>query len=183
MPRVTDLVETGLTPLQSKHLGAQPEIGDFNTLTAAGNNSQANAYQIIANYNIFTTVGASTNSAKIPKAEGDPHGIYYILNLGANALNLFPFLGDSFNDGAANASISMPVGTGIILVKQTITSWQVQRTYGITNPPVFPVSSGWTITNETTDRVLDCNATTINELADVLGTLITDLIAGGILDA
>lgn len=35
--------------------------------------------------------------------------------------------------------------------------------------------SSYTLTNVTTDRVLDSNATTIDELADVLGTLITDL--------
>lgn len=183
MPRVFDLMEVGFSPIQSKHVGAQALLGDFNSLTATGNNSQANAYQIEANYNIFTTVGASTNSAKLPKAESDPHGVYHILNLGANPLYLFPFLGDSFNNLSADTAVLLPVGTGVILVKQTITSWQVQASFGANPVPVFPVSSGWTITNETADRVLDCNATTINELADVLGTLITDLIAGGILDA
>lgn len=41
--------------------------------------------------------------------------------------------------------------------------------------------TGWTITNETTDRVLDCDVTTINELADVVGTLIEQLKTYGIL--
>lgn len=146
MPRVVDLVETGLTPLQAKHLGAQAILGDFNALTAAGNNSQADAYQIEANYNIFTTVGATTNSAKLPIAESDPHGIYYVLNLGANALNLFPAVGDNFNNLAANTAISIGVNLGVILVKQTTISWQVQRTYGATSPVILPINLATQVT-------------------------------------
>lgn len=123
-------MEVGLTPIQSKHLGAQEVLGDFNALSALGNNSQADAYQIVANYSIFTTVGASTNSAKLPVAESDPYGIYYVLNLGANALNLFPAVGDSFNDLAVNTAISIPVLYGAVLVKQTDTSWQCQKVIG-----------------------------------------------------
>jgi hypothetical protein len=39
------------------------------------------------------------------------------------------------------------------------------------------------ITNGTEDRVMDCNSTTIDELADVLATLISDLVVTGILVA
>jgi hypothetical protein len=42
-------------------------------------------------------------------------------------------------------------------------------------------SSAYTITNVTTDRAYDANATTVDELADVLGTLIADLKTKGIL--
>ena len=35
--------------------------------------------------------------------------------------------------------------------------------------------TGYTITNKTEDRVLDCNSTSTAELADVVGTLIDDL--------
>jgi hypothetical protein len=44
-------------------------------------------------------------------------------------------------------------------------------------------STGWAVTNVTPDKVYDANATTTDELADVLGTLITDLIAKGIISA
>jgi hypothetical protein len=40
--------------------------------------------------------------------------------------------------------------------------------------------SAYTVTNLTTDRVLDADASTLNEVADVLGTLIADLQARGI---
>lgn len=42
-------------------------------------------------------------------------------------------------------------------------------------------STGWTITNKTEDKVLDCDATSIDELADVLGTLIDQLKTHGLL--
>jgi hypothetical protein len=42
-------------------------------------------------------------------------------------------------------------------------------------------SSAYTPTNVTTDRAYDANATSIDELADVLGTVIADLQAKGIL--
>jgi hypothetical protein len=42
-------------------------------------------------------------------------------------------------------------------------------------------NTGWTVSNVTTDKVMDANATSIDELADVLGTLITALKAQGIL--
>ena len=42
-------------------------------------------------------------------------------------------------------------------------------------------SFGYTTTNVTTDRTYDANATTTDELADVLGTLIADLKTQGII--
>ncbi|HRR82552.1 MAG TPA: hypothetical protein P5118_20390, partial [Planctomycetota bacterium] len=50
---------------------------------------------------------------------------------------------------------------------------------------VTPVSrdTGWSVTNVTTDRSYDADATTVDELADVLGTLIKYLISLGLLGA
>lgn len=45
------------------------------------------------------------------------------------------------------------------------------------------VDAGWTLTNVTTDRTYDADATSVAELADVLGTLIGVLITKGILGA
>lgn len=44
-----------------------------------------------------------------------------------------------------------------------------------------PFSQTYSLSNVTTDRTYDANATTVNELADVLGTLINDLKATGII--
>lgn len=49
--------------------------------------------------------------------------------------------------------------------------------------PLFPASgSAYSATNVTTDRAIDADATTVNELADVLGTLIQDLQTKGVLE-
>ena len=40
-------------------------------------------------------------------------------------------------------------------------------------------STGWAVTNVTPDKTFDANSTTVDELADVLGTLITFLISRG----
>ena len=42
-------------------------------------------------------------------------------------------------------------------------------------------SSAYTITNPTTNRTYDANSTTINELADIMATLINDLQAYGLI--
>jgi hypothetical protein len=42
-------------------------------------------------------------------------------------------------------------------------------------------STGWTVTNHIADKIIDANATTIDEIVDVLGELITELKLKGIL--
>jgi hypothetical protein len=45
------------------------------------------------------------------------------------------------------------------------------------------VSTGWAVSNVTLDKVYDANATDTDELADVLGTLINELITKGLISA
>jgi hypothetical protein len=45
------------------------------------------------------------------------------------------------------------------------------------------VSTGWAVSNVTPDKVYDANATNTDELADVLGTLINELITKGLISA
>ncbi len=54
---------------------------------------------------------------------------------------------------------------------------------GFFNATPVAQSTGWSVTNETTDKSFDANATSIDELADVLGTLIETLKTYGILGA
>lgn len=52
----------------------------------------------------------------------------------------------------------------------------------IYNPPPNTVSAGsYTVTNETVDRILNATGMTLQELSNVLGTLIEDLKTVGIL--
>lgn len=50
-------------------------------------------------------------------------------------------------------------------------------------PAATPQTGYTTFTNISTDRTCDANATTVDELADILGTLIVDLKATGIISA
>ena len=45
----------------------------------------------------------------------------------------------------------------------------------------IPFPAAYTITNFTSDRTYDANATSVNELADALATLVLDLINQGVL--
>ncbi len=46
-----------------------------------------------------------------------------------------------------------------------------------------PVDAGWSTLNVTPDRSFDADVTSVDELADVLGTLVAALIARGVLSA
>lgn len=48
--------------------------------------------------------------------------------------------------------------------------------------PQYQTIQSYTPTNVTADRAYDANATTIDELADIVGTLISDLKARGVVD-
>jgi hypothetical protein len=72
---------------------------------------------------------------------------------------------------AVNTSTGTKIGTG---TTQKIGFWNAT--------PVVQ-STGWAMSNVTSDKVLDANATTIDELADVVGTLIDQLKTYGILGA
>lgn len=61
------------------------------------------------------------------------------------------------------------------LFEHTGSTWGIFGSTPTTQPPAY------TPTNVTTDRAYDANATTINEMADVLGTLIADLQSLGVI--
>ena len=52
-------------------------------------------------------------------------------------------------------------------------------------PALTPTAAqtGWAVTNKTTDRTFDCNSGDALVVGDVLGSLIDDLIAKGIISA
>lgn len=114
-------------------------------LTSAGT-TQADAYQIIAQVNEFTTVGASSGAVL-------PVGNYHItvINLGANTLKLYPSVGDLIDNGSANSSINIPVNsswTGTCSLPATVAPPRRWTTNG-TNPVTItnPAITGGTIDN------------------------------------
>lgn len=63
----------------------------------------------------------------------------------------------------------------------TIDLVNAARTFKLGGNAAFPSGSAYTPTNVTTDRAYDANATTLDEIADVLGTLIADLKTAGVI--
>lgn len=84
-------------------------------------------------------------------------------------------------------SSTLTIGDGNNIVINTTTGTKIgtgaTQKIGFWNATPAVQSTGYAITNKTSDKTLDCNATSIDELADVLGTLIDDLKTYGILGA
>ena len=74
-----------------------------------------------------------------------------------------------------------PAGIAFLTISSTgMWFWTGAEYYRI-NATVAPPAAVYTPSNVTTDRSYDANLTTLNELADVLGSLIADLQAAGII--
>jgi hypothetical protein len=75
-------------------------------LTAFATGGQTNATPLTAAINRVTTVGTAADSVKLPVAT--PGLAIVVINAAAaNAMNLYPALGDSINALAANAAFSV----------------------------------------------------------------------------
>lgn len=118
---------------------------------------------------IHSTVLSKTNSAAIEN----------FLAIGTTA---FPSTGTAtlvFGDGTAPATMgSNTAGVYANDVGGTVNMFAINEAGTVTQ--LSGLTSAYTITNVTTDRSYDANATTLDEIADTLGTLIADLQARGI---
>ena len=82
--------------------------------------------------------------------------------------------------GASNTiTIDLPGGTDLIVLSPGQMA-RIQTYSDTAGDPQYKTFGTYTITNGTTDRTYDANATTVEELADVLYTLISDLKARGL---
>lgn len=103
MPRTTNLMGSGLVPLQTTAI-----LGKVtNTLTATGA-TQGTALLLPSEISVFTTVASGTG-AILPAgmAAGD---MYTVCNHGANALLVYPPTGGAIGTGATNAGASVAAG-------------------------------------------------------------------------
>lgn len=87
---------------------SQPKVG-----MTASNTTQATATVLAFEYNEFGTVGAS-GAAVLPTSQQmggvTPGDDIVVVNLGANALVVFPPVGGKIGTAAVNASVSVPAG-------------------------------------------------------------------------
>lgn len=92
--------------------------------------------------------------------------------------------------GSTSATFAQKIenssGTSLSSVRDdglnTVHTLQVTNNWGFGVTPTA-TQTGWTTSNVTNDRIIDANATSIDELADVLATLIEDLKTKGVLSA
>ncbi len=94
-------------------------------------------------------------------------------------------IGNSQKFIVAASTITVADAMNIVLNTTTGTKWgtgTTQKQSWWNSTPVVQ-STGWTTSNVSSDKVMDANATSIDELADVLGTLIDTLKTYGLLGA
>lgn len=115
MPESTALMGLGMPPELAARLGNDP-----NALTAAGNNSQANAATVVSHISTVTTAG-TTNSIKfgVNAPVGTP---FWVFNTTATALNVFCPLGANMN-GSLNSSLSVAQNKLAVFIQTSKGNW------------------------------------------------------------
>lgn len=106
MPTQSNLMGSGCPALQ-----AQASVGllttNSNNLTATGS-TQGTALLLPSDFNVFTTVAASTGA--ILPATGPQCNLadtFIVVNHGANALSVYPPSGGKIANGSTNAALSV----------------------------------------------------------------------------
>jgi len=105
MPTTGEIMRSGVDALTARLLGADR---DTTTETATGS-VQGDAFALTANITVFGTVAASTG-ARLPTATGS--GPFFVFNNGANALTVYPAVGEFINASAVNTGFSVTNGKG-----------------------------------------------------------------------
>ena len=99
---------------------AQAINGDVNATVSAAGTTQATATALVAGTNTVTTAAASSGVI-IPNAMiGDE---IEILNLGANAVTVYPPTSGQINALSANTGFTLATNTAVKLRKFTATRW------------------------------------------------------------
>lgn len=94
---------------------------NLQNITAHAGGGQPNATGLAIGINVVTTVATTADSVVLPD---DVLGNTVIVhNVGANACNIFPFLGDYINSLAINTAISLPAGSRAIFIGTQTLKW------------------------------------------------------------
>jgi hypothetical protein len=143
----------------------------FDTRANADNETN----QIVIGYQ---TTGLGSNTTTIGNASTTQTNLYGNLTLGTTTSGGRLTVRGSGTTSAANSLlVEDSAGTDTFVVRN-------DGGYAFKGGTVGVAQTGYTtFTNLTTDRTCDANATTVEELADILGTLIEDLKTKGIISA
>jgi hypothetical protein len=99
MTTIANLMGTGSSGAAAQAAVGMPSVN----LTATGN-SQGTALALPSDFNVFTTVAASTGAILPTSRTGD---WLTVVNHGANTLSVYPPTGGKIANGSANAAFSV----------------------------------------------------------------------------
>lgn len=119
MPTLSNLLGSGNSPLT-----CQASLGILsNSLTATGS-TQGTALALPSDFNIFTTVAASTG-AILPGAvpTSNVTDVYIVVNHGASTLSVYPPTGGKIANGSTNAAFSVAANKTAFFYKISSTDY------------------------------------------------------------
>lgn len=118
----------------------------------------------------------------------------YISTVDKDLQNIFQSLNQLINDGIVNNNLEIASdGSYRLGNANTDGTWRIVRSTDdlsfqrresgsfVEKFKILASQPTYTVSNVTTDRTYDANSTSLDEIADVLGTLIADLRATGVL--
>lgn len=88
---------------------------------------------------------------------------------------------DDETAGYAVGSVWIDAVLGLVYV--CVDATEDNAVWFLTGSAIVPSAEEYTVTNNTPDRAIDLTSTTLDEVAQVLGTLIVDLIAAGLIQS
>jgi hypothetical protein len=112
-----DMMKGGVAAFQARGINGTANV----TITAGTTQTQAGATALTASTNVITTVTVAGDGVVIPNSEvGDSINI---LNLGANAMEVYPPVGGRINQLSTNTGFTLAPSTACMLVKFSATRW------------------------------------------------------------
>jgi hypothetical protein len=98
-----------------------PVYPNDQSIIAHAGGGQANATQVKVGINIVTTVATTADSVRLPNDVLGQTSI--VINLGANSVNIFPWPGDSIDNGATDAAYALAAGSRVFFIGTGRLKW------------------------------------------------------------
>jgi hypothetical protein len=165
---------TGQVVLDDPQLAGNLDVNSYHIVDANGNELLRFVATASA-VNEVTITNQATNVAAEIKSTGEPNAALNVLTSGSGVLTLGNVGDILLGDGTLR--VMYPYGDEKIDLGKVANRFNEVHCVSI-KPKTSPT---YTVTNDNTDRTYDADATTTAELADVVGTLIADLQALGVL--
>jgi len=167
--------------------GTDQETVNFAFISGRGINGEAiNNYEVVSGTPIVVQLGADLLTDMTNYAESGTGAAVVLSQTAVQARCFGTTVGVGSNStagffsstgGATNTAIHAAAGRTLI----ADTFEHTGSTFGIFSTTPSVQAAAYTPTNVTTDRSYNANSTTVDEIADVLGTLIADLQSYGLL--